>query len=412
MGVLAWVLALVYLWVFGPSRTDRLGDYDFRVLYAGAKAFRLGLDPYDPTPFTELVTDPGAKAVHIPIQTTTPLLFAMLSPLTVLSFGVAQKVWLASQFVWMGVILWQLMGGLGLGWRDWRVPWMGAMSFALAPMVTAVSVGQVVPLLIALMVLSWRQMDRRPGLAGVLIGLATAIKPTSAIGLIFYPAIRRQWRAVVGAVVSLGVIGATSLAVLHIRSPGWQRTWRGNLDVFVNGGQGDPLGSLGHQFINLQRPLRLLLSDHQLVEVIIWLMVGIPAVVLGVRMWRDRRGDLMLLDVSLIAVASLLVVYHRAYDALVVVMPLALALGRLRELGWWAWVIIGVVLSYMVPFSALFIRAGQGGIIPGQWLNEPWFSATIWAATSWMGLVLFWVLTALRLFGASRVAGPPRASDS
>lgn len=397
LGLCMMCITLGYLGARGPFGGDASGIYDFRVIYAGAKAFRLGMNPYDQSQLDQILRQAYGTSVAVPVQTNTPLGFAALSPLTFGQLQVMRHVWLGLNIGMLLAIVRLMIGGLRLSWRDPRVPWLAAIIFGLAPLVTTFRVGQVAILVTMLIVLSWRLMARYPWLSGLLIALATAIKPTTAIALVFYPALRRRWSALTTALLGLTAIGVGAVLWLNTHSPGWFDLWQANLQGFGHGGSGDPRGPTGFQFINLQRPIGVLITHDRVVEIIVWLLVGIPALALAVKMWRERREHLVLLDFAVISTACMLVVYHRLYDALVVVLALGVAMKLLAHSRTWALLILGVVATYLVPIGAGLNEAARRGMIGEPWLNQPWVSATIWAINGWMGLILYWILAVLRL---------------
>jgi hypothetical protein len=90
--------------------------------------------------------------------------------------------------------------------------------------------------------------------------------------------------------------------------------------------------------------------------------------VVDLRRNRERgEGAGELLSLSMASVVTLLIVYHRFYDAVLLLFPLALALRGLA--GSRAWrphlVTLALVAVFFVPGSVMLATAAERGLVPG-----------------------------------------------
>jgi alpha-1,2-mannosyltransferase len=153
-----------------------------------------------------------------------PTVAYLTAPLAALPYDIAYMVWAVILFaVFAGALAW---AGVSKGWSRWI-----AVVGALGPwwVMHAINVGQVVPLVAAGMVITWRLVrDRRDVLAGVALG-ALLLKPNTAIlvpfALLFATRVRTfaTWVGVSAAVliVILLTVGTSGMSeyMTQLRGP-------------------------------------------------------------------------------------------------------------------------------------------------------------------------------------------------
>ncbi|MFC5823368.1 glycosyltransferase 87 family protein [Nonomuraea insulae] len=202
--VVVAVAPLVYTWLTNPD-DQRLVDLD--VYRTGGQMLLDGRPVYDyVTPAPQL------------LPFTYPPVAAMLAvALAGMSWGTAQWVWTAGIFVALAVTVGFSFRGV-LGREELRkyAPWVfGALMVACAylmPIRDQVRFGQVDILLVALCLVD--VVARRPWWPrGFLIGLATAVKLTPGVFLI-YLLVTRQWRTFFMAAFAAAVLTLLPFAVI------------------------------------------------------------------------------------------------------------------------------------------------------------------------------------------------------
>jgi hypothetical protein len=196
----------------GP-RTDLVQDY------GGARRLAGTGDLYPP--LGEFYREVGID-FHPPHRSThPPTAFVLVLP-------VAGFSWQAASAVWGALML----AAIGAAWWALGVP--VALAAALAPLTllwppAAWSLGQLTPLWLLGLTLAWK-WQRRAGLAGAAVALASLTKLLPALSLIPL-AVERRWRALLG----FGAVWAAALAALLALRPGALERY---LDVIRSTGRG------------------------------------------------------------------------------------------------------------------------------------------------------------------------------
>ena len=199
------VLALCYLAVdvWWPWRHLAEGPGDFGAYHQAGRALLEGRSPY------------AAHGLIYP-----PLAAFLFAPLAALPFATARVVW----FVILQVCL--LVAAAG----TWR--WLGGDRNALLATAAVwglggtiaenLFLGQVQPLLLALIVVGWWQRRRLARTAGALLGFAAALKVLPA-ALLLPLIVRREGRVSIAALGAAGALVAVPLVAL---TAAWPPPWR------------------------------------------------------------------------------------------------------------------------------------------------------------------------------------------
>lgn len=366
---------------------------DFGVVWTEARAWWEGRDPYRHEVLKQVWEERGGLEWIVFERQYTPALyppstFATLAPLAAMPWKWAKMSWLAAN-VGMTVLLLILLtevaglrrGGRG---RDLREPlsrraaiadWMQSrdgegmwgskgerawllvgLTLALAPVHANLAYGQLTLVSLTLGLLGWWASERGWGWwGGVSIGLAAALKPQIGMVVLAFAAYRGQWRAVVMAMAVAGAALGVGAARLDSQGIAWLSELKLNLYDNAHGGSGDPTvaNPLRYQLLNLQYPLHNFTGNRPLVNAVTLALTGgagLGGAVLALRGKREK--DVLLLGLWL--TASLLVVYHRSYDAVVLAVPLAWLLGSVATGSRVAAVVAGLgILVFLTPGAAL-----------------------------------------------------------
>jgi hypothetical protein len=310
-----------------------------------------------------------------------PFSIPLFTPMAPLSWGPALMLGLAVNVVCTLFIALGLVHLLGLRRSSTHGLALFGFIMALGPVHTTVAAGQTGVVatagLVGAMVLGQSNRDQW---SGVSYGLASAVKAQIGLPFVLWAFCRSRWR--VGALAGLVVGGLTLLALSRMAAANviWLDSWLANL-AWLTGpeGNGDPGPQNPDRFslINLEYPLRVFLPEPWAGWVVL-LVVGCASLATVALLRRRRRGD-ELLGLSLVAVLSLLVTYHRYYDAVLLALPIAWGVSvlatPLRNLGL-AVLAIGVV--FVAPSLGALRELELAGRIP-VWLTNN---------AAWAGLVL------------------------
>lgn len=396
LAILAAVAGAVFFAIRGPlaamepAPPRRGGSYDLMWMYSASRAWLQGGNPYTIEGADDAFVSgggatemekkfrPGAREAGRSGLLYPPTTFVVMAPIGALPWSAAKLAWALVNAASLGGLAWALVRIAGLSWRGWRAWAVLALALVYAPGITATAFGQMpVPAtaLIALAVVARRA--GRPMLAGALLALACALKPQHAGLFVVYEALRGRWRVVLSAAVVGGVIAGVGAGVLWARGFNWVDDLRANVGAFTVSGVGAPTRDnwLRFQMINLHYPLHEFITSVALVKALVFGVCG--ALMFGA--WRlrpkDADGPDELLALAVVAAASLMVVYHRSYDAVVLLFPLAWCVGRAGAVAWWRVAIVGLpALVFVVNgAAALYHKA-----LPGQAL-EPMTHWRVWS---------------------------------
>ncbi|MEE9211134.1 MAG: glycosyltransferase family 87 protein [Phycisphaeraceae bacterium] len=385
----------------GPQR-GLVGSGDFEMIYVASRTWMLGRNPYDLNALAETRTESGSREKRPINSVYPPPTFVVMTPLAMVPYPAAKIAWL---LVNVGLFVGLFLGLVSLArfrFTEKRTAVLAICLFALAPIHTGFKVGQVALATTTLIVLGLAAtLNRRSEsptanerdrgsqvLGGVLLGVATALKPQMGGVFIAYLLYRRRWKAVTAACATTAVMATLAVTQMQVRGFDWLADFHRNVHDFTVGGAGDPTAANPYhwQLINLHHPLHTMIDDPTTVRLIVW-AVGIVAagVALGSTVRKQpHQRELALL--STLAVLTLVVIFHRVYDAVLLVLPLAWCIGRLSErrdcFGW-------VVALLLLPFAisgpaALNALVNKYEVIPPQIAEAWWWHTLVMPHHAWV----------------------------
>ena len=174
---------------------DTLG-FDFRAYYAAAARALDGQPAYD----MSYTAAGGFGLFYYP-----PTFLPILLPLGLLSEH-------AATFVWTAALIAALVAGIAAMPVSARTRWLILLLAAVSwPVLYAVKLGQVGPLLLLLFAVGWRCIAR-PAYVGVTAGLGTAIKIQPGL-LLGWALLTRRWRGLGVGLAVLLVLAVTATLV-------------------------------------------------------------------------------------------------------------------------------------------------------------------------------------------------------
>jgi hypothetical protein len=416
-GVLVGLLLLASLAEFamrGPVRLlhGGMGWNDFLSPYIQAKAWAHGDDPYTaqslirwwPTdnwrpPFV----DENASARTLEMKRGMPSPYpisslALLSPFAALPWHVALSLWEGISAAAVILAALALLAVCGSRFFDPCSQIFLVTMFALAPLHTGFATANPAMLAVSLVVAAfWATHSGREKTAGVLLAIAICLKPTVAGGLFLYYLLRRRWfvLAVTGTIAGIvTVVGASRLAVAHVH---WLPSYVENSRrMFAAGSVDDFSRASGLRFnmINAQVFFGGIFSSGSTANLLARLL-GIVLLVLWTWLCFRRRTSTGLLEVSVISILSLVAVYHRFYDAALLILPLAwslLLVGKRSA----SFAILGAVVPFFVPGPTLLSDLAKSGHISQNITNSWWWYAIVLPHEAWdlilVTILLLWFM--------------------
>ncbi len=413
-------LATWEAWWVTPDR-DYWKEMDFAVFYTAGRMFVHGADPYDRAnaeqawqdaggdddvmdviwgAFAGDPDDPADRAEHwLPVEVVPPGL-AVMVPFSLMP---AQLAWLGWNYAVAVLFAGQLYATVRLMRRPlWDAASLGVILFTilLEPLHIGLANGQPTVPTISLLVLAlyWSGIGRQTW-AGVAFAVAAALKPQLAGPFVLLFAFRGQWRTVavaagVGLALTLAAVGP-----MQLHHPDWLHGWAGQVRSAEGAGnidsaKADNLGR--NDMVNLAL-LGHLFTDS--VPAVTALAVTAFAAAVGGLFYVSRHRRRSLGVAAVFAVLVLLPMYHRLYDAGLVVLIIGWAMVHLGdEARWPAASVLVAAAAFCVPsdwLSQMFRVDPDGRTAHAWWFNwlaEPhhlWELLAILAAAG-VGLAWAW----------------------
>jgi hypothetical protein len=262
-----------------------------------------------------------------------PTSFVLLTSVAWLPWHVAYHVWLAISLMAFGLTVLSMVSLIGFQWQEKRTYLFLALALALAPFHTGLAAGSIVIVAVGFCTLAVLAADRQWNIAaGVLIGVAVGLKPQIGLPFLVYYLLRRCWRVVTTSATLLAILVATAVFHLTMSHTPWVNNYRyDNSMLFAHGSLGDFTESnpLRFSLVNLQVLLYTFVPDRAKANVGALVMAAVLGLLWLFLLLRRADSKNELLALAALMVLSLLPVYHRLYDASLLIFPLAWSLTAL-----------------------------------------------------------------------------------
>ena len=357
--------------------SDTVPAMDFRTAhFSGQCLLQRGCDPYNERDIERLYLQ--SKVDHPPATERErtviirniylPPAFAFTVPLALLPFHLGLVIWLiliAASFLLASFLMWDV------GARRAPIIAAGLICFCLANSGSllhfANPAGFVVPLCV---LASWCFIEERFVLIGILsLALGLAFKPhdVAFVWLFFFLAGGTLRHRALQTLAGFAVFGVpATLWVRHI-SPNFLQEISSNLKVFtVKGGMNDPSGGHGTELLtNLQAITSFFWENAHIYDLVSYLICAPLLIIWAFVTWRSRpsRGTTWF-GLAAIAALSMLPVYHRQYDAKLIILAipaLAILWARRDKLAWIGLVVTtaAFVLNGDIPWAFFITAVGK-----------------------------------------------------
>jgi hypothetical protein len=366
--------AVSVLWGFSIGWEKSGGPIDFQAVYYGARCLLQHHNPYSVSELEGVYLAAGGDAPPttprrhqiVTLYVNLPTTFLLVAPFEMLPLGVAQVMWMiltAGGLILAALLMWNL--------GEKYAPILSACLIALllANCEFVFSTGNTAGIVVDLVVVAaWCFIQGRFVLAGILcMAVSLAIKPHDAglVWLYFLMAggVHRK-RALQTLAVTAVLALSAILWVSHV-APHWMQDWHSNMTVIsARGGLNDPgpKGVVTDNFarvISLQAVFSVFRDDPQFYKPASYLVCGallLVWLVATLRSCSSQSKDWLALAV--IVPLTMLVIYHRVYDAKLILLTVpacAMLWARGGPIRWIALVLnaAGIVVCSDVPLTVL-----------------------------------------------------------
>ncbi len=398
----------------GPLRAIQSSTQfnDFLSPYIQADAWTRGLDPYSPQTLLKLWPAQAAHLQFVPrevadgsiiakrgIPTAYPITsLVLVAPLSWLPWNLAYGLWFAINLALFGLMLSVLVKLAGFSYRDIRGGLLIAFILALAPFHTGFVTGNVALVAVELGVIAgWTARQRYEIPTAVLLALSAGLKPQIGLCFLLYYVVCRRWRIFAGAAALLALFAAVGLLRLEVSHTPWFGNYLNDNHVLLESGilaNFTPVNPMRFGLLNLQVILYSMVGSvseaNRLAELIG--IVFLAAWLFVVWRRRSRQDELDLLDLSSIAVMSLLPVYHRFYDAVLLVLPLCWVFASYRKARPAAILALLLMVPFLIPGGTILQTMQTDGRIPSSLAEHWWWDTIVMPHEIWALFLLSFLL--------------------
>lgn len=382
-GFLLVLLGCAIFVLFGAAleHATYVSTLDFRVVYYSTRSLLEGRDPYQESKLQETYRldggedqfdSPGSRKVETQFV-YPPTAFSVIVPFALLGYGPAHLIWLvftAASVIMASLLMWEVAA-------SYAPLLAGFLIFlSVADSELFIVLGNPAGVAVSFCVIAaWTFVRQRFVFAGILcLAISLMLRPhDAALVWLYFLAAGRPYRKY--ALQTLGAILILSLpAILWLThlAPTWPAELHANLSGFsVRGGLSDPGPSsqAGHgiaMIISLQSAFSILRDDPHFYNLASYLVCG---VLLLPWLFRTLRSQALpqnaWLALATIAPLSMLPIYHRLYDAkllLLTVPACAMLWKEGRAMARPALVLsaAGILLTESILWAIVLAVLGQG----------------------------------------------------
>jgi len=337
---LIWVLACIGISIAWGTSIARGGNawIDFRAVYAGTRCLIHEHNPYKVSELErEYFSEDGQRPPDTPfylqaivLYVNVPTTFVIVAPFALLSWGPAHILWiLLTACVFSLSIL--LMWSTGASYSPQVATFLACViAINCASIYAAGNTAGIVVGLCGIAV--WCFLENRFAWIGVLcLALSLAVKPHDAglVWLYFLLAGGASRKRALQSAAITAAIGLTAVAWVWRVAPSWIHDWNANLaTISARGGMNEPGPSSfsGHSIytvVDLQAAISIFRDDPRFYNIVSYVICGTLVLVWSTWTLRTRFSVYKAwLGLAAVAAFTLLITYHRPWDAKLVMLTI------------------------------------------------------------------------------------------
>ena len=330
------------------KRSTAVGSMDFKVLYSGARCLLNHCDPYNVDQFKRFydasnlrkASDPPIIRYVVTEYVYLPTTFPVTAPFAKLPWGAANVLWTlitSAALIASALLIWNLFA------RSAPVLAGCLVGFWLASSTVIFAGGNAVGLAVSCCVIAaWCFLKERWALAGVVcMTISLLLKPhdSGLIWLYFVLAGGAYRRRALQAGVLTAVLGLAAVLWLSQVSPHWASELAFNLStISTHGGMNDPapgssVDRTAGLVIDLQSIVSIFRNEPRFYNLVSYAACGILILTWSILTIRPPRTiDRAWLALAAIVPLTLLVTYHKPYDAKLLLLTIPACI-QLRAAG-------------------------------------------------------------------------------
>jgi len=409
--VILWILIFIAAAEFvmrGPVRFLRepTNWNDLSQNYTASKLWLQGQSPSNPKNFSLLWKREADSRLDLTDIRThlapLPGALVVLAPIAVFPWKIAKMIWLVVLLSSFALTVWALALAGGFRRGELRTLAFIAACLALAPFQTGFASGNTSILVIGLCALAiWAAHQHNDVAGGILFGVACSVKPQIGAFLVLYYLIQRRWKLFVTAVASTAGLILIAVSYLWLRGASWMQDYLHNARGFVTANNIDDFSAanpIRFTLINLQVPFFSISGQSKSANLLALAVGGILVCAWIYFVIRSAEHAPELLCLGAISVIALLPVYHRFYDAGLLVVPLCWCVSqagnqsRGDRSNWVTTVALLLMIPFLAPGTAFLQQLAAHGQVPDAVIHAWWWDRVVMSHETWTLLLLSLVL--------------------
>lgn len=370
------------------QRTPHAGIVDFKIVYLGARCMIQHRDPYRESEYLRIFQQEGGIIPADPIEREKfqhavmavvylPSALLFVAPFAVFGWAAAQTLWMiltVALFTIACCLIWSVAA-------DSSPPLAaGLVAFMLANTEVLFAFGNAAGVAVSLCAIAvWCFFTERFEIAGVLcLAASLAIKPhdSAAIWLCLLIAGGTYRKRALQTLVVVLAMSVPAILWVSSVSPHWVQEIRSNLEIVsARGGVADPgpagiSNGTGGMIIDLQTVVSVFRDDPQIYNAVTVVVCALLFIVWLVAMLRGSNSPAkMWFALAALVPLSMLPVYHRPYDAKLLILAVPACVGLWAEGGlrrWLSFLTTGaaILLTSDVPATVLTILSRKLPMYP------------------------------------------------
>lgn len=388
-----------------PAALKITGSTDFRTVYASTRAFLHGQSPYDQAALVDVMRDAGLSGVDqmlhwkdaLPVY--PPTAFVLISPVAWLPWPAAEVVWLVIDLLAIATLAWCAVLMSEVPKWSWRSVLLIGLVLMLIPMAMSVQYAQPTLVAAGLLTAAMAAAQKKHDMLAILFTvLSVGIKPQIGGLFIAYCFLDGRWKIMLLSILGVLLLIGIAVVRLSLAVPGWFSQWQSVIAASVAPGainDFSPMNPVRFTILNPQVPLEEFVSKGT-ANMVVYAVTGALLILWLIAFPRWRKSPAgMPLTVGTLCLISMLPIYHRLYDSVILALPLSwavFAVGRKEYRGAW-WVFV-VGAMFLIPTQSVVNKVNQH--LSALASNRLW-NAFILARLSWVALILAVVLVGIML---------------
>ncbi|MBS1804667.1 MAG: DUF2029 domain-containing protein [Acidobacteria bacterium] len=376
LAIFTFICSFSLCWGLLRARAAKGTEVDYKVVYIGARCLLRHCDPYNRDQLLQTYFHEGGEQLPPapPGYETYYLVAEQLYPPSAELFFAPFALfnWSMSYSLWVGVTFLLLTACAFLIWtvasRYAPDPPFYLTAIILANSGIILATANPAGIAVSLCIIgAWCLIENRMTAIGVLcLAISLAIKPHDTLFIwaaLFLAGSALRKKALQSLALLAVIVVVASIWFFQI-SPHWMHELQTNIVGYSTGGtRNDPAGATAQGMVNLQPLFALIRNEpriYNFAALAIWGVLFLAWILVTLHTRRTRKG--IWLGIAAMACLTLLPVYHRYYDAKILILTLPACAALWEEGGISGWTALtltsfGVLVTSDLPFAAMEILA-------------------------------------------------------